>query len=105
MSVTLWNNSKSGRNSKLHLHFIRIVGQGTACNASYALTVANRTAPGTSRSVQRGTASVRPGAPATFATSTLAGAATGKWTAQLAVRGCGADAQYEESSGASATAG
>lgn len=78
----------------------RVVGEAAGpCDASYVLTVANRAAAGSNRSIQRGAARLRPGAATTLATATLR-AAPGSWSATLAVRGCGPDAVYEEKSGA-----
>jgi len=81
---------------------LRVVGQSAvACEASYTLEISNRSRAGSSRSVQRGIARLKPGAaPVDIATSTLGGAAAAGWTSRLSVGRCGASPQYEEVAGA-----
>ena len=76
---------------------IRIVGHSpVVCEARYSLEVANRSGGGTSRSVQRGAARLRPGVVSNVATVTLGNAAAAGWTARLVVDPCGPAKRYEE---------
>ena len=76
---------------------MRVVGHSPVqCDAIYALEVTNGAAGASNRSVQRGTARLRPGIGATVATLTLATASHEAWTARLKVDPCGSARTYTE---------
>ena len=79
---------------------ISVIGAGVpACDARFVLEVVNKSAGGTSRSTQSGTARAKGGVTHTFATSVLASASQGGWAAKLSVDPCGASKDYVETSG------
>ena len=76
---------------------VRVVGESVvACEVHYVLEVANDSAAGSNRSVQRGAARLRPGVAATVATLTLANAGSKAWTARLKADRCEGGQAYDE---------
>jgi hypothetical protein len=65
---------------------LQVVGSSDhAVEATYALDVTSDAEAGGNRTVQRGRASLRPGAPVTLMTLTLGNIARGRWIARLRV--------------------
>jgi hypothetical protein len=79
---------------------LRVVGaSAVACDARFSLEVSNRAGGGTSRSVQRGVARLRPGVATTAATVMVGNAALDSWSARLVVDPCAGGKRYDEVSG------
>lgn len=79
---------------------LQVVGESDqAVEATYALDVTGDAEAGGNRTVQRGRASLRPGAPVTLMTLTLGNIARGRWIARLRVEPVGAPAYEDMRSG------
>lgn len=75
---------------------ISVVGDSSrAIEATYSLEVSSETGGGRSRSTQKGTARLKPGAPVTLVTTRLGDLQGGSWTATLHVQPVGGPAYQE----------
>ena len=81
---------------------LQVIGNSiAACEAHYELDVTGDSVRGGNRSIQRGTARLSPGVPATLATVTLASVNPDGWSAKLSVHPCGGE-RYEQVRGSGA---
>jgi hypothetical protein len=79
---------------------LRVIGDSkTVCDSPYVLEVTSTSPTGRNRSVQRGTARLRPDVVTTVATSILASPGMTAWSARVDVDPCGTGKHYQETSG------